>query len=495
MKNNNRKKKNNKQQHIFFYRLLALIFIFITIYTIYNILSSGYFSIFYNILLIIISFIIIKIFNKGLNSKLRIWCKNFISIIVILLIILEISFNIYGDNTLEFLKNIVDDGTRTNTYNIYVLNNSSYSSLNDLNSKELAYLNDEDSTNMLNSINKSINIINIPKDNINNLIEGLIASDYESIIINQSYDSLLSETKSDEYNKLKLIDTIKTRRKIKTKKSNKDITKESFVVYISGEDSNGEISETSRTDVNILLAINPNTHNIAIISTPRDTYVKLKSKNSYDKLTHSGLYGVNESINSLSNLYDIPIDNYIRINFSSFIKVIDDLGGIEVNIPKYFCESDQYRKVLNAICLYPGKQVLNGKEALAYARNRHAFGGGDIARGNHQMEIIKAVISKMTTKSMIQKYNKILSDLDGNIVTDFTSNNIYSFASFEARNMPDWNISTYTIKLKNDGQLMPCYALNNESSYVLIPTDESINHIHDVIKNVLDGNDLNEKNE
>ena len=170
------------------------------------------------------------------------------------------------------------------------------------------------------------------------------------------------------------------------------ITKEPFVIYLSGVDTRGELTEKARSDVNILAVVNPQTKQVALINTPRDYYVDLAGTNSKDKLTHAGLYGVETSMATLGNLYGVSVDHYIRINFAGFINIVDALGGVDVYSDQAFTSvgSPGY---YDPTTFAEGWNHLDGKSALAFARERHAFASGDIQRGINQMKVIDAMLN------------------------------------------------------------------------------------------------------
>lgn len=483
---NNNKSKSKK--HFAFRRLMSIILIITSFITLFNVFKNGYFSLFYDAIILVISLFILYIFVRGLNSKkLRGFLKFILGLLSLIIIILEIIFLNYGTRTILFLQSLRDDGTRITTYGIYVRSDSSYESLSDLENKTINYMEDESVYKALDSIKDEVSIKSDKVSDIDDLLTNLFNSKCDSILLNTSYESIIQETNSADYDKLRKIKEISVRKKISIINSDTDLSKQPFVVYISGEDSNDSISSSSRSDVNIILAVNPICHRIGIVSTPRDSYVKLNMNNKYDKLTHAGIYGVEESMNTLKNLYNIDIDYYVKVNFTSFIDVVDTIGGVDVNVEKNFCESNQYRSVKKSdqICLSAGEQTLNGQQALAYARNRHAFSTGDIARGNHQMEIVNAMIKKMSDPSMITKYNKILSELNGNVLTNISSNSLSKLALKELGAGSDWNIESFSPSTNAEGELKKCYSTGDNYVYVLILDDNSVNEISSSLKEIL----------
>ena len=278
-----------------------------------------------------------------------------------------------------------------------------------------------------------------------------------------------------------------------------DMTKKPFALYISGVDTIGKVNKSARSDVNIVAIINPLKEQILLINTPRDYYITLPSKNKKDKLTHAGIYGIAESAKALESLYEISINYYLRINFTSFISVIDDLGGITVDVQKpdyrfngkkdcgigYICEQNSKRLwEENTIYIKAGNNIkLNGEEALAYARNRHQYAGGDKDRGYHQSQIIKGIINNAKSSKMIVKYNAILKDLSKGIITNINQKDIVDFLNYNIKKKINWNIEI--INAEGTDSYEKCYSLDNLKSFVLVPKDESLNSIKNKIKEII----------
>ena len=171
------------------------------------------------------------------------------------------------------------------------------------------------------------------------------------------------------------------------KNSDKIISKGKFSIYISGIDTSGNISNVSRSDSNTVVTVNTETHQVLLTSIPRDYYVTLHSKNAKDKLTHSGIYGIAETVNTVEDLLDTDINYYVRVNFTTVIKLVDTLGGIDVN-SDYAFTSGEFNFV-------KGMNHMNGKQALAFSRERHAFKDGDNQRIKNQQKVIEAIINKV----------------------------------------------------------------------------------------------------
>ena len=178
-----------------------------------------------------------------------------------------------------------------------------------------------------------------------------------------------------------------------------DGTPDTFLLYLSGIDVWGATETQSRSDVNILMAVNRKTHKVQLVNTPRDYYVTLPISNgSRDKLTHAGIYGVEVSEGALENLYGVDVDYYLRLNFSGFEAIIDAVGGIDVY--------SEYDFTVEPIKHYTeGMNHLTGLESLAFVRERKSFNAGDVQRGKNQMEMVKALVSKFTSEDILKSYD------------------------------------------------------------------------------------------
>ena len=195
----------------------------------------------------------------------------------------------------------------------------------------------------------------------------------------------------------------------------KNVTKECFNVYISGIDTEGDVTAKSRSDVNIIMSINPVTHQVLLLSTPRDYYVPLSISNGVkDKLTHAGNYGIKMlSMDTLEMLYDIKLDLILfDWNFTGFVDIIDALGGIDVVSDYSFSTHGySYSEGLNS--------NLSGIQALWSARERHAFAEGDNQRGRDQMKVIEAVIKKAQSSALLNNYDEIFANISKSFQTEY----------------------------------------------------------------------------
>lgn len=344
-------------------------------------------------------------------------------------------------------------------------------------------------------------------DSEDELIEALYIGEVNAALINSAQAEILSETEEygEYFGKTKLIKeysitdrdlafipaepgtTTQTEKKSGTKDDSSvegSITNTPFIVYLSGSDTRSKKFKTSRSDVNILMAVNPKTKQILLVNTPRDYYIPnpKSSKGERDKLTHLGLYGVGCSMQGLGDLYGCKVNYSVQINFTGLETLVDQLGGITIDNPQAFSRSGyKFKK---------GKITLNGKEALVYARERHAFTSGDNMRGQNQMRIITAMIKKATSsKSQILKnYSGIMSALSGMFKTSMPASDIEKLVKMQLNDMAEWKITSYAVTGKDSSATT--YSSPKYKAYVMLPDDMSVAVGADRIKRVLAGKEL-----
>ena len=260
-----------------------------------------------------------------------------------------------------------------------------------------------------------------------------------------------------------------------------------FLVYVSGSDSyDSEIIMNSRSDVNILAAINPLTKQILLVNTPRDYYVENTSGGGkLDKLTHCGLYGTSCSMKTLGNLYDADISYYVRINFTGFKKLIDALGGVTVY-------SDYAFTAITRTPIKEGENHLTGQQALDFARERYTLKGGDNERGKHQMQVITAVIEKATNGStIISNYSDIMASVEGMFSMNIPVEMIGNLMKMQLTDMARWNIVSYSAT--GTDAMEECYSVPGMELSVIKPSHTSVSKAIRLIDMVCEGELLTEE--
>lgn len=245
-------------------------------------------------------------------------------------------------------------------------------------------------------------------------------------------------------------------------------TDRSFNVFISGIDTYGDIETASRSDVNIVATVNPDTREVLLTTIPRDSYVKiaLGGQDEYDKLTHAGNYGVESSMKTVADLLQTDIDAYVRINFTSFIKSIDKLGGITVDNPTAFSSFGEDFEA--------GQLYLSGERALVYSRERKSLADGDIDRGKNQQRVIQAIINKITSIRSLQGYNSLLDMIGGSVQTNIDSKTIRSLINQQLQDPSSWTTTSYTLTGKGQTGGLPSFAMPAASLYMFVLDPSSV---------------------
>lgn len=263
------------------------------------------------------------------------------------------------------------------------------------------------------------------------------------------------------------------------------VTIEPFVVYLSGVDTRGELTENARSDVNILAVVNPETKQVALINTPRDYYVDLAGTSSKDKLTHAGMYGVHTSMDTLGNLYGVEVDHFVRINFAGFIRIVDAIGGVDVYSDQAFTSvgSPGY---YDPTTFAEGWNHLDGKAALAFARERHAFATGDIQRGINQMKVIDAMLQKIKSPTLLMSFSKLMDVVSDCFVTSFSQAQISALVRMQLADFAEWQIQSYTVT-GTSGSSTHCYSAQGQKLYIMKPDEASVNEARALAASVLGG--------
>lgn len=479
-------KKNNKCNLIF--KIISFLLLISSIISCSLLIYFEILPIMYLSLFIIVGGLVVFLFFKLLNNKrLKKWIKIVISIPSILLILLFTFISIYSYGTISFFSDILDIGIRNDSYSVYVLNDSKYKNIKDLKDKVIAVsdINDEGTEKAINKVSKKIEFNMAEYDSIGDSSDALLEDEVDAILALDSNIEILKED-NKEYENLKAIYTFNVSTKVETIGDKVDVSKKNFVFYISGIDTNGKVGAKARSDVNILVAVNPKENKILMVNTPRDYYVKLHDKKSMDKLTHAGVYGIEESVNTLEDLYDININYYARVNFTTFVNIVEELDGITVDVPLSFCEQTSSRTSSKEICLKKGKQVLNGEEALALSRTRHTVAGGDRGRIENQMLVLEAIIDKAMSPKIITKYNSLLNSVSDSIITNIDQKSVTKLIKKQIKNNSGWNIESYSVTGSDAYDIT--YSTGSQSVYVMKQEKESVNSAKKLFDKILETN-------
>lgn len=329
------------------------------------------------------------------------------------------------------------------------------------------------------------------------LMDALLGSEVDAVIMNSAYLGLLSEMEGYETaaDQLREVQVQHIEREIVVQTEPEEIPSDRltgtvtetdeagqqdgmiFTVFISGIDNRGALIAKSRSDVNILASVNTATRQVALISTPRDYYVPLSiSGGSRDKLTHAGIYGVNVSMDTLAMLYNVNVDYYFRVNFGGFKDIIDALGGVTVNSDVSFSSGGYY--------FNQGENYVTGDAALTFVRERYAFASGDRQRGKNQMAMIKAVINKALSPELLTSFNSLMDALSGSFETSVPYDTLSSIVRDQLDGMGSWNVVSYSVDGYGDSQIP--YSMS-QYAYVMVPYEDTIETAKGLIAQVYSG--------
>lgn len=395
------------------------------------------------------------------------------------------------------LSKIVGKMTETEITEVRVMNDNPATSMGDTRGYTFGYIADADTKNtqsILDEISKSFGTIRSKGyDSMTALADALYDDEVDAILINQGYVDLLTEKDgyTDFRDQTRVLYTYTTTHEVDPIVPNTSITKEPFVVYCSGIDARvDDISAKSRSDVNILAVVNPTTKQILLVNTPRDYYLPLARNGELDKLTHAGLYGIDESMKVLGNLYGVQADYYVRVNFAGLVKIVDALGGVDIESDANFSCVPMETPDGNGDYTYQkysftkGINHVNGSQALAFARERKAFADGDNRRGQHQMTVIKAIVNKACSSAVLTKYQELLKAASDAFITNMPYADISSLVQMQLGDMADWNITTYAVS--GEGSTEYCYALGDKA-WVMIKDSSKVNTAKNMIQQVING--------
>ena len=453
------------------------------------------------------------LFRKKVKKK----PKRVASVFAILFTIVFALGSFYVYKTFGVLDNM-SKNTRIYTYHVMVLDDSKYSDIMDISGEDLGYY-DNNSNSLKVARTKLKEKVTTKEESYGNL-EGLgsslldeksdaiLVEDTQKSILerasdvtsgsNSSVSSSLNSYGGEAENtantstissnvslsgfesKTRVLYTFKVEAPVDSKEI--DVTRDVFNVYISGMDEYGKVKEVSRSDVNMLLTINPKTKQILITNIPRDYYVQLHDTIGYkDKLTHAGTYGIDTSVKTIEDLLGIDINYYVKVNFSSLKNIVNALDGVEV-----YSEYD-FRS-WNGYNFSKGVNKVNGKQALAFVRERKSFQDGDNQRGKNQQAMIEAIFKKCTSPSIITNYNDLLNSLMDSMLTNMSTKSMTKIAKMQLRDNAKWTITSQS--LTGTGSSDYTYTAPGQALYVTVPDEESIDKAKENIKKVKNGEKL-----
>lgn len=443
-------------------------------------------------------------------------------VLIVLLICGSVAIRTVANDVLHTLEATTQEDVNTTIRSVYVLMDNPAEELQDTVGYTYGYVNDYDegaTQQVLEEVNLQTNrqVIVAGFDNPMLMVNALLEERIDAIILNSGYTTILEEMDGFQHfaEAVRVLANIEVQESAEQKPEVKDpvdedkpteptqavvdvpeqeenetvdySTLEPFVVYLSGSDSyDDEVVQNGRSDVNILVIVNPMTKQILLLNTPRDYYVQNTAGGwQRDKLTHCGMYGIGCSMDTLGELYNVDIEHYVRINFSGFKKMIDAIGGVTVY-------SDYAFTAIERTYIEEGENHLDGQSALDFARERYTLPGGDNERGRHQMQVITAVIEKATSgTTIISNYSEIMSSVEGMFTMNVPMEMISNLMKMQLNDMARWNINSYAVT--GADAMEECYSWPGMELSVIIPYDSSVAKAERLIDMVFAGEILTEE--
>ena len=340
------------------------------------------------------------------------------------------------------------------------------------------YADQENTEKMLSEIRSRVGqeISLLEYDTVQSEAAALLNGEIQAAVYNEAFTGVLEESIEGYSERVKVLDHFEIRTKVDT--AGRSVNKP-FNVYISGIDVSGAITTTSRSDVNIIMNVNPDTKKILLTTTPRDYYVTIPgiSGERRDKLTHAGIYGVDRSMAALENLYGVELSYYAKVNFTSLIKIVDTLGGVDVE--------SEYAFSAGGYSFSEGINHLDGDAALAFSRERYSFSDGDNQRGKNQEAVLAAIIKKASSPAVLASANKILASISKSVETNMTQDEMAQLISMQLSDGGDWDVESQAASGKGDTQT--CFSSGSQPLYVMWPDDAAVAELSEKMRLVLEG--------
>lgn len=479
--------------------ILTILTAVITGYSIYQIIKLGVLPIQLLIpivaaiiLIVLILALLVLVMAKGTFAR----TLSSIMMVLICGIIGFGGFNIY--KTSNMLKNITtSEGKVANIISVVTLKDSNIEDLKGLRDKKVGVLNTLDrvgTDKCLEAIaNENIMVTQTGFDGLIAEVAALYDHSVDAIILNEARRGSIADNEQysnfDGETKVIYETTYYTDAAQSSAKKVNDVTQQPFTVLISGSDSRNGFAEVGRSDVNMVATVNPNTHTVLLTSIPRDYYVTTECDEGYgcaqgqlDKLTHTGLHGVETTKKTIENLLGIEINYTLRVNFNSVVNLVDALGGIDIEVPQGYAVESFWTNPNYGV--HEGLNHLNGEGALAFARERYAYTEGDFQRVKNQQTVLMAVANKALSPAMIVNYSCLIDALGGALETDLSDEEIQALIHYQIDNGGNWTFITTT--LDGTGSTEFCAELG-DNAYVTIPNDASVQFARTQIQEVLEG--------
>lgn len=445
---------------------------------IFDKLPTLYFVIVCLVLILIAAGLIALQLSKKVNKK----NKTLGKIVIVLLALLLGVGNVYVYKTNQTLSEITKTPDDKIEISVIVMKESPLTAIDQLKNKTVGRI-EVGEANLINDTfekirNEAGHVSQLSYTSFIDFADALYNGEVDAIVLNEGFRAMFEDNHPDFDERTRVITSYSYDKKSSnTKVDVEDITKDTFSIYITGIDQRGTVGTLGRSDVNKIMTINPKTHEILLIDIPRDYYVpQVCQANQLDKLTHTGIFGPDCTVESVSNFFGVDINYYVRINFTSLEKIVDALGGVDV-VSTYTFSAGGYQFYADQV------NHLNGAAALAFSRERYSLPNGDGDRIRNQSLVLSGIIDKLTSPSIVSNYLGFMSSISGTFQTNMSEDNINDLIKMQINDMSGWNISSYAVSGTGGTDWTPANGFNAYVNYPNMKTVEKAVQKINQIKN------------
>ena len=442
-------------------------------------------------LLIIIFFFIMrsgqKKINQGLKSKRSIVTK-IISLLMSILLMFASSYVVRGN---DFFNTVTKATTQKYLVSVITMKNNSATKLSDLDGKKFGVSYQHDTTTITKAIADMGNDLGeqedmVKYDDYSGLADALYKGEVDAIIVGQEYKSMLEANHDSFDDETKIIKSYEYESKLSVTTKQTNVTENPFTIYVTGIDTYGSVSTVARSDVNLIVTVNPKTKQILMTSIPRDCEIQLHKNGKMDKLTHTGIYGTSETISTIEDFLDVEINYFARTNFSGMTNIVDALGGVTIDSDYKFTTLHGNYNIVK------GENQMDGDKALCFVRERYSLPNGDFDRGKNQQKLLKAMLEKAMSPKIITNFQNILSAIEGCFETNMSSKEIKSLINMQLDDNAEWEL--FNVQIDGDGYTTEdTYSMHGSASYVMKPYQSKVKRIKKLIDRVEEGDKLSKK--
>lgn len=459
----------------------------ITVFFIYRVglLPIKYFSIVVGIVVALL--VLLGIFVYKTKGKIN-WFAKILSLILSLFLVIGSGYAMKGGNLLSRVTGASKD---THIISIIVDKDSSYKTLSDLSNVKIAANFQMDKSNMEKGVElfeqKHKYEVNVDEyTSYENMNRDLLDGTIPAIMISESHRGFLKEFNENFDAQTRVIEFVSYEVDTSIKKTNANVSEDTYSIFITGIDTYGPVSSVSRSDVNMIMTVNPKENQILLTSIPRDYHVELGTIGAMDKLTHAGIYGVGESVATLEMLLDIEIDYYLKVNFSSVEQIVDALDGVTVHSDYEFVTVSP-----PFVGISKGENYLSGEEALSFVRERKSLPNGDNGRVKNQQELIKGMIKKATSPSVIVNFDSIIESVSDSIQFSMSDSDLKSVIRKQLNTNSNWEILQYQLEGYGSSSYNT-YSMPGWNLYVMEPDYNTVEVSSRLIKKMETGESVSE---